>query len=183
MQQRTLLHVFSVLFCWVAVAPAVAELTPQQIAVVVNRSSRESIQVGHHYARQRAVPDAQVIPLELGAVKEAVSRQEYEQKIVRPLRQALENRGLAGQIRALMTVYGLPLTVYAPQPTEPERLWTRDAQERYQHALHDLRALAKELAVDETASDATSEQPQKAVPLLAHIQKVLQERATHLPAK
>src|SRR5262249_42185297 len=163
--------------CCAAVAPAAAELTPQQIAVVVNRSSRESVQVGHYYAKQRGVPDTHVIPLELGAMQEAVSRQEYEQQIVRPLRQALENRGLAGQIRALMTVYGLPLTVYAPQPTAQERLWTKDAQERYQHALHNLRVLAKELAVDEMASDATSEQPQKAVPLLEHIQKALQERA------
>ena len=183
MQQHTLFRVCSVLLCCVAVAPAAAELTPQQVAVVVNRSSRESIQVGHHYAKQRGVPDAQVIPLELGAMKEVVSRQEYEQKIVHPLRQTLENRGLARQIRALVTVYGLPLTVYAPQPTDQERLWTKDAQKRYQHALHDLQALAKELTVDETAPDATSEQPQKAAPLLERIQKELQERATHLSSE
>ena len=183
MQQHALLRVCSVLLCCVAVAPAAAELTPQQIAVVVNRSSRESAQVGYHYAQQRGVPDAQIIPLELGAVPEAISRQEYEQKIVRPLQQALESRGLAGQIHALVTVYGLPLTVYAPQSTVQERLWTKDAQERYQHALHDLQALAKELAVDETASEATSEQPQKAAPLLEHIQKALQERATHVSSE
>src|SRR5262245_11138137 len=183
MQQHALLRVCAVLLYCAAVSPAAAELTPQQIAVVVNRSSRESVQVGHHYAKQRGVPDVQVIPLELGVMKEAVSRQEYEQKIVRPLRRVLENRGLAGQIRALVTVHGLPVTVYAHQPTEQERLWTKDAQERYQHALHDLRALATELAVDETASDATSEQPQKAVPLLEHIQKALRERAIHLPSE
>jgi uncharacterized protein (TIGR03790 family) len=183
MQQHTLFHVFLVFLCCVAVAPATAELTPPQIAVVVNRSSRESVQVGHHYARQRGVPDTQVIALELGSTKETVSRQEYEQKIVRPLRQALENRGLAGQIRALVTVYGMPLSVHAPQPTAQERLWTRDAQERYQRALHDLQALAKELAVDETAADATSEQPQKAASLLEHIQRALQERATRLQSE
>ena len=183
MQQRTLFHVFAVLLCCAVVAPATAELTPQQIAVVVNRSSRESVQVGHHYARQRGVPDTQVIALELGSMKEAVSRQEYGQKIVRPLRQALENRGLAGQIRALVTVYGVPLSVQAPQPTAQERLWTRDAQERYQRALHAIQALAKELAIDETAADATSEQPQKAAPLLEHIQKALQERATRLQSE
>ena len=82
-----------------------------------------------------------------------------------------------------MTVYGLPLTVQAPQPTEQERRWTKDAQERFQQALHDLRALATELAVDETAAEATSEQPQKAAPLLEHIQKALQERATHLQSE
>src|SRR5262245_57760816 len=78
MQQRMLFHVFSVLLCCAAVSPVAAELTPQQIAVVVNRSSRESVQVGHHYAKQRGVPGTQVIPLELGAMKEAISRQEYE---------------------------------------------------------------------------------------------------------
>jgi uncharacterized protein (TIGR03790 family) len=183
MQQRTLFHVCSVLLCCAVVSPAAAELMPQQIAVVVNRSSSESVQIGHYYTKQRSIPDTQVIPLDLGAMKEAVSRQEYEQKIARPLRQALENRGLAGQIRALVTVYGLPLTVYAPQPTAQERLWTKDAQERYQHALHDLQVLAKELAMDEMASEATSEQPQKAAPLLEHIQQALQERATHLPSE
>jgi len=52
MQQRTLLHVCSVLLYCAAVAPAAAELMSQQIAVVVNRSSRESVQVGHHYTKQ-----------------------------------------------------------------------------------------------------------------------------------
>src|ERR1051326_466111 len=59
MQQRALFYVFAVLLCWAAVAPAAAELTPQQIAVVVNVSSRDSVQVGHHYATQRGVSEAQ----------------------------------------------------------------------------------------------------------------------------
>ena len=65
MQQHALLRVCAVLLCCAAVSPAAAELTPQQVAVVVNRSSRESAQVGHYYAKQRGVPEAQVIPLDL----------------------------------------------------------------------------------------------------------------------
>jgi hypothetical protein len=49
MQQRTLLHVFSVLLCCATVAPAAAELTPQQITVVVNRS-RPSGELSMHFS-------------------------------------------------------------------------------------------------------------------------------------
>jgi uncharacterized protein (TIGR03790 family) len=112
-----------------------------------------------------------------------MSRQEYEHDIVRPLRQALAQRGLASQIRALVTVYGMPLIVQAPHPTEQERRWTTDAQERYTQALHGLQALAKELGLDETASDATSEQPHKASALLERIQTVLPERAAQVQSQ
>src|SRR5262249_29067874 len=123
MQPRLLCRLLPVLLCLAAVAPAAGELQPQHIAVVVNRSSLDSVNVGYHFARQRGVPETQVIPLDLGAIQDTISRQQYEQDIVRPLRQSLEARGLAGHIRALVTVYGMPLVVKAPLPTTQESTW------------------------------------------------------------
>ena len=183
MQQRLTSRLLSVLVLLATVSPAAGELQPQHIAVVVHGSNLDSVKVGHHFARQRGVPETQVIPLDLGAMQDAISRQEYEQDIVHPLRQALEKRALAGQIRALVTVYGMPLVVKAPQPTAQERHWATDAQERHKRALHDLQTLAQELALEAPASDAARDQPQKASALLERIHTALRERATRLQSE
>jgi uncharacterized protein (TIGR03790 family) len=183
MQQRTLCCLFPVLLCLAAVSPAAGELQPQHIAVVVNRSSLDSVQVGAHFARQRGVPETHVIPLDLGAVQDGISREQYEQDIVRPLRQSLETRGLAGHIRALVTVYGMPLVVRAPAPTAQERQWAADAQERSKRALHDVQTLAQELGLDAPAADAARDQMQQVAALLERIRTALRERSTHLQSE
>lgn len=159
-----------------ALAPVAMALTPQQIAVVVNRSSLESVQVGQHYAQRRNIPDSQVIPLDLGPMQETISRHDYEQQLVQPLRQALEQRGLAGHIRTLVTVYGLPLIVQAPAQTAQERLWIKNAQERFTQALEALEALARGLGVAEGTAEAKRDMAQHATALLERLQTVMNER-------
>lgn len=163
-----------------AVAPAVAELLPQHIAVVVNRSELESVNVGYHYAHQRGIPETHVLPLDLGPLKDAISRQSYEQDIVQPLRKVLGQRGLAGQIRTLVTVYGMPLIVQAPQPNQQELTWATEAETHYKQALQDLEALTKQIAPDESLHNLPQAAPERVTALIQRIQRDVQERSRRL---
>ncbi len=180
MQPCFVLTYLLVIIVLAVLAPGAGALTPQQIAVVVNRSSLESVQVGHHYAQHRGVPETHVIPLDLGPLRDTISRQEYEQEIAQPLRQALIQRGLAAQIRTLVTVYGMPLSVQGLQSTPQERLWLDNAHERFTQALQGLQTLATTLGVGEQSGETPPEPAKQATVWLERLQTVLNQRATQM---
>lgn len=106
---------------------AQAELQPQHVAILANAKSPESLQVAAHYAAQRGVPARQIIKLDL-PFRDRLTRQEYENLIVTPLRHTLEDRKLSSSIRVMVTTYGIPLRVDAPELSADERRWLTDAQ-------------------------------------------------------
>jgi uncharacterized protein (TIGR03790 family) len=138
-----------------------AALTADQTAVLANRNSPDSIAIAQHYAARRGLKPDHIIILDLGT-DEIIGRGHYEQHLVQPLRQALEARNLASRIRCLVTTYGIPLAVVAPQPTDDERRWAKDAAQRQEKALTHLQLLegwVKQIAPSSTrvpSSPATS---------------------------
>jgi uncharacterized protein (TIGR03790 family) len=105
----------------IQVAPmAQAELLPNQVVIVANGNSRESLQVAEHYTLRRGVPAQQIVKLDLPE-SETISRAEYDRKMVEPLRQQLQQRNLHQHVRVLVTVYGVPLHVGPPDLTAAER--------------------------------------------------------------
>ena len=104
-----------------------AELQPQHVAILANARSPESLQVAAHYAAQRGVPARHIIKLNL-PFHDRLTRQEYENLIVTPLRRTLEDRKLSSSIRVLVTTYGIPLRVDAPALSTDERRWLTKAQ-------------------------------------------------------
>src|SRR5206468_10361104 len=130
-------------------------LSADQTAVLASRNSPESLAVAQHYAERRGLTSDHVIILDLGT-DETIGRGHYEQHLVKPLRQALEARNLASRIRCLVTTYGIPLAVVAPQPTEDERRWTKDAALRQEKALVHLQHVqggVKQIAIARSAPD------------------------------
>lgn len=106
---------------------AQAELQPQHVAILANAKSPESLEVAAHYAAQRGVPARQIIKLDL-PFRDRLTRREYEDLIVAPLRRFLEDRKLSSSIRVMVTTYGIPLRVDAPELSADERRWLTDAQ-------------------------------------------------------
>ena len=104
-----------------------------QIAVLANRNSPDSLTVARHYATRRGIPSEQILALDL-PTHETVSRKDYEERLIAPVRRALEAKRLHKTIRVLVTTYGLPLRVEAPQPVEVEQRWIQDATERQRYA-------------------------------------------------
>jgi uncharacterized protein (TIGR03790 family) len=100
-----------------AAAPAGA-LGPAEVFVVVNRNVPASQEVADHYCLRRGVPRENVIVLDLPA-DEDISRQDYNHRMVMPLRAALADR--RDRVKVLLTVYGVPLRVGPHEPDSPER--------------------------------------------------------------
>ena len=123
---------------------ALAELTADQVMIVANRNSRESLTVAEHYATHRGIPLQQITKLDLPS-DETMSRDDYERRLVLPLRQALQTQGLHNSIRVLVTVYGVPLRVESPTVTGEERGQLRDARARLDSARSQLVNLEREV--------------------------------------
>src|SRR5262245_63809908 len=96
-------------------APA---LGPEDVFLLANQNVPESRAVAEHYCRKRGVPADHVIPLDLPS-GEDVSRRDYNQRLVAPLRAALRER--RDQVKVLLSVYGVPLRVGPPEPKDDEK--------------------------------------------------------------
>ena len=143
----TALVVVTMPVVWTA-GPAWADLTPNQVVIVANEASAESLQVARHYALRRGIPFQHIAKIPL-PVEETISRAEYERELVGPLRQFLQAQRLQSSVRVLVTVYGVPLRVSAPSLSEEEKRWRLDASDRLAAAktvLLDVERQGRELA-------------------------------------
>lgn len=96
---------------------AVAQLKPEQLALICNANSETSRQLAVNYAHARNVPRDRIIALDL-PLDEDMDRVAFERDLRGPLRAALESRGLADTVRCLVTFYDVPLRV-GPVVTSP----------------------------------------------------------------
>ena len=108
---------------------AEAELTPDQVVVLANKSSDDGLAVARQYVARRGIPPSHLVTVNV-PTDETVSREIYTTQIVRPLRETLTKLGLAAKARVLVTTYGIPLRVQAPATTSQENKWIADAEER-----------------------------------------------------
>lgn len=107
---------------------AQAELLPQHVAIVANATNPDSLAVARHYAAQRNIPSGHIIPLTL-PFRDTLTRREYEELVVMPLRRTLEDHTLHSSVRVIVTTYGIPLRVEAPHLSEDEHRRLTDAQQ------------------------------------------------------
>lgn len=121
-------------------APGWAELTSRQVGIIANRNNPESLAVARHYAERRGIAADRILDLDLPP-DETISREDYERQVMRPVRHLLEQRGLTGDIRALVTVYGVPLRIAAQPLPSQHRRWATDATQRLASARSRLAAL------------------------------------------
>jgi uncharacterized protein (TIGR03790 family) len=104
-----------------------AELQPHQVVILANAKRPESVAVATHYAARRAVPAGHIIRLDL-PFRDNLTRREYEDLVVAPLRRTLETRNLASTARVIVTTYGIPLRIEAPLLSADENRWLAEAQ-------------------------------------------------------
>ncbi|MCF7958846.1 MAG: TIGR03790 family protein [Phycisphaerae bacterium] len=84
-------------------------LAPDEIAVIANASSSDSMAVANDYCVKRNVPPSHIISIKM-SLNERVSRKEYEDSYVGAIREKLIRPEMAG-IKCLVTVYGVPLRI------------------------------------------------------------------------
>ncbi len=115
----------------VAVAPARAELTPDQVALLTTASplSRE---LAEYYAKARGIPRSQVYALDVKP-GEDLSRSEWDQRVRPALREWLAKGQLGAKVRCLVTVWDVPLRIGGRPKDAPvavaRRQWLTQARQ------------------------------------------------------
>ena len=127
--------------CYPPILPAV---TPDQVVVIINDSNLDSVRLGRYYVKKRGIPRSHLIALDLPN-RESITRSEFEEDVVLPLRKALTERNLSKKTRVLTTLFGVPLKIQAPKPTIKEEEWEKDAREWQQATMNILQGLQSEL--------------------------------------
>lgn len=85
---------------------------PEGVAVIVNSESPESTALANEYVHLRRIPMPNVIYLKgIPPADKEVSIEDFRTKILLPLFQALEARGVASQIDTIIYSVGFPTTV------------------------------------------------------------------------
>lgn len=106
------------IFCLSALALPAHALNPAEVFVLVNKNVPASSELAEHYAKARSIPGENLITLDLPKTED-ITRQEYNSKLVDPLRLALKDR--KEKARCLVCMYGVPLRVGGEEPSESER--------------------------------------------------------------
>ena len=89
-------------------------LQPEEIAIVINQNSNNSLSLARYYQKKRNIPKQNLIILET-PLSEGISRDDYNSTIALPVKTWLAHQPA---IRCLVLMYGLPLRINAPP--EPE---------------------------------------------------------------
>ena len=109
-----LLH--TALFCAVGillllVRPACGALRPDQLLLVANRRSPESLRIARYYMEKRRVPPQNMIIVD-ATTDEDITREDYDIGIAGPVRRFLERNDPEGRrFACLVLLYGIPLRV------------------------------------------------------------------------
>jgi uncharacterized protein (TIGR03790 family) len=91
--------------------PALAAAqTAENVAVVVNDNSTDSIKVADHYVKRRGVPASNVIHIRT-SVNETIDRPAYLATIELPVSGAFSQRGLEDRILYIVLTKGVPLRI------------------------------------------------------------------------
>jgi len=97
--------------------PYVHALEPYEVMVIANMNAAGSKGLAAYYMEKRQIPKDNLVLLFV-TDKETCSREVYEKKVIPPVRRALEENS---NIRALVTVYGVPLRIASPGFTRDEK--------------------------------------------------------------
>ena len=112
-----------------AIPAAAMALEPDQILMIVNKNVPAGKELAEFYAQQRHVPDGRICELDL-ATDELVNFDDYERKVVPPVRDFLRKNHLEGKVTCLLTFYGVPLRILnrASSPAETQEVKDLEAQ-------------------------------------------------------
>ena len=92
-------------------------LEPKEVFLLVNKKEPASQKIAEHYCKARKVPIENIIVLDL-PTGEDISRKDYDEKIVKPVREALKEK--KDEAKVLLAIYGVPLRVGGKEKSKEE---------------------------------------------------------------
>ncbi len=106
------MRIRAIVLLLLVVSCAVFALEADQILIVANGNNPASLRIAEHYCRMRNVPAGHILKLNLSEpLADSISRAGYEKYIAAPVREKLTETEFIGQIKCLLTVYGVPYKV------------------------------------------------------------------------
>jgi uncharacterized protein (TIGR03790 family) len=90
--------------------PAYPALAPQEVLVVGNANSADSVELAKFYADARGIPQQNVLLVKAVTTYE-ISHAEYDAQVRDPIREHLRKNKLEGRIRAICLMWGIPIRV------------------------------------------------------------------------
>lgn len=89
--------------------------TADELLVVVNKRMPGAMDIARYYMKRRAIPDNRLVVTSL-SLSEVMERDEYDSKLVQPIRNKIAELKGHAAIYGLVLVYGVPLKVLPPAP-------------------------------------------------------------------
>lgn len=110
---------FSLILFLLLLAQAAYALEPGQILIIANGDVNESVRLAEYYCSARAVPAENILKVPLGrTLAEQMTRLEYDKVLAPAIRKDLAQNRPTGQIRCLLTVYGVPIKIAPAAPAK-----------------------------------------------------------------
>jgi uncharacterized protein (TIGR03790 family) len=116
-----------------------------EIVVLANKNASGSIEVAKYYMKERSIPESHLITLWI-TDKEWCSREDFQQKVVLPVRRLLNENDVFKKVRCLVTTYGLPLKISPPEMTQDQKDLVKSLKEKRYAMGKDLEKIPKEEA-------------------------------------
>jgi uncharacterized protein (TIGR03790 family) len=112
-------HLIASLLTLLLLCSAILALEPDEILIVANKNCSESLAIAQYYCARRGVPEDNILALPLGIkLSYTITRSNYEKQLAEPIRERLLSPGASGQIKCLLTTYGVPIKVEGRGPLE-----------------------------------------------------------------
>jgi uncharacterized protein (TIGR03790 family) len=96
-----------------------ADLTADQLALVVNSTNPHSRPLAEHYADVRGIDRSRIIDVKIADVV-GIDEKMYDTQIAGPIRDELKRRGLEQKVTCLVLFHGMPLRIEAPRLTKQQ---------------------------------------------------------------
>ncbi len=117
-------------------------LQPDEILVIANSDSAESVRIAQYYCAKRQVPAGNILALPLGTPRSStITRDNYEKQLAEPIRQKLSSPEFAGKIRCLLTTYAVPVKVGKRAPLKGREEKLKQLKKQQQRTKKTLEAL------------------------------------------
>ena len=123
-------------------APGFA-LEPKQVVVIANQDASGSVKLARYYMEKRDIPQKHLLQLRI-ADQESCSREDYERDVVPRVREFLKKTDPLGNIRCLVTVYGIPLKILPPEMSKKEKDLLEGLRKKHRSIDGELKAVPKE---------------------------------------
>jgi uncharacterized protein (TIGR03790 family) len=169
-----LLATATVLLLGIATSEISAQLRPEQVGIVALKGSRESTSVARYYAKVRGIPEAHIFLFDAPRGT-SLDRDVWERQVRPAIRTWLKAPELDGNIRCLVTIWDVPLTITGSRQLAPDSDLAAHLREAQQDRIQRLRELATQAyaAVGEQDPPRSDPPPSTAQELVREIEKAL----------